>query len=85
MAMHDKSELKSRRPEIDLTGPEGNVFVLMGYAKRWAKDLGLDGNAIVEDLGLDGNAIVTDMKSSNYDHALEVLEEHFGEYVDFYR
>ena len=24
---------------IDLTGPEGNVFVLMGYAKRFARQL----------------------------------------------
>ena len=25
--------------EIDLTGPEGNVFCLMGYAKRLARQL----------------------------------------------
>ena len=24
---------------IDLTGPEGNAFVLLGYAKRFAKQL----------------------------------------------
>ena len=24
---------------IDLTGPEGNAFVLLGYAKRYANDL----------------------------------------------
>ena len=26
-------------PVIDLTGPEGNAFILMGYAKKWAKQL----------------------------------------------
>ena len=32
---------------IDLTGPEGNVFVLMGYAKQYAKQLELDGDEII--------------------------------------
>ena len=30
---------KSREVVIDLTGPEGNVFVLMGYAKRFSREL----------------------------------------------
>jgi hypothetical protein len=29
----------SREIVIDLTGPEGNVFVLMGYARRFARQL----------------------------------------------
>jgi len=74
MTMRSRDELETRRPQIDLSGPEGNVFCLMGYAKKWAKRLGLDGDEIVKD-----------MQSSNYDHAVEVLEKHFGEYVDFYR
>ena len=31
---------------IDLTGPDGNVFVLMGRAKQYAKQLDLDGDKI---------------------------------------
>lgn len=62
------------RPQINLRGPNGNAFVLMGYAKQWAKQLGLDGDAIVED-----------MKSGDYEHLLAVLEENFGDMVDFYR
>jgi len=31
---------------IDLTGPDGNAFALMAYAKRFARQLGKDGNAI---------------------------------------
>jgi len=34
--------------EIDLTGPEGNAFVLIGYAGKWAKQLGLDSKKIQE-------------------------------------
>jgi hypothetical protein len=42
MAIIKKS--KQREIVIDLTGPDGNVFVLMGYARRFARDLGLDGD-----------------------------------------
>ena len=60
--------------EIDLTGPEGNAFVLIGYANKWAKQLGLD-----------GKAIQADMMSGDYDHLLSVMEKHFGDYVIMYK
>ena len=34
-----KEEMPHRPIEIDLTGPDGNVFVLMGYARQYAKQL----------------------------------------------
>jgi uncharacterized protein YozE (UPF0346 family) len=34
-----KDKMPSRKLEIDLTGPDGNVFNLMGIAKRLAKDI----------------------------------------------
>ena len=36
--------------EIDLTGPEGNAFVLIGYASKWAKQLGLDSKQIQKEM-----------------------------------
>jgi hypothetical protein len=66
--------LSSSKPVIDLTGPYGNAFVLMGYASKWSKEFSLDSKAILDD-----------MQSSNYEHLLEVLEEHFGDYVIFER
>ena len=57
--------------EIDLTGPQGNAIWLMGQAERWCKQLGIDAEPILED-----------MRSGNYQHLLEVLREHFGEYVE---
>jgi hypothetical protein len=36
--------------KVDLTGPDGNAFVLMGMAKRWARDLGLDGEMIQKEM-----------------------------------
>ena len=77
MTIHSRGELEGRRPQIDLAGPDGNAFVLMGMAQRWARQLEMTDKEI--------DAILVDMKSSSYEHLLEVLEKHFGEYVDFYR
>lgn len=55
---------------IDLTGPEGNAYVLMGYAKRFAKQLGLDGEKIVEE-----------MTYSDYENLVSVFDDYFGDYV----
>jgi len=59
---------------VDLDGPEGNAFVLLGYASNWAKQLGLDNEEIQKDA-----------MSGDYEHLLEVLDKHFGHLVDFVR
>ena len=69
-----KSEIKDRGIEIDLTGPHGNAFYLLGTAKNLAKQLELDWEEISKD-----------MKSANYEHLLEVFEEYFGDYVTLYK
>lgn len=56
---------------IDIDGPEGNVFFLIGVAKKLA-----------DRLGLEGAKIVTDMQTSDYAHALRVFNKKFGEYVE---
>jgi len=55
---------------IDLTGPDGNAFALMGLAKKLAKRLGLD-----------SEIIINDMKSGDYENLLEVFDGNFGGYV----
>lgn len=55
---------------IDLTGPDGNAFVLMGYANNFAKQLGLDPKPIIEE-----------MKSSDYENLLQVFDRYFGDFV----
>ena len=37
-----KSEKPHRGIEIDLTGPEGNAYVLLGYADKFSRQLGHD-------------------------------------------
>jgi len=65
---------KSDAIEIDLTGPEGNAFVLLGYASKFAKQLGLDSKTIQKD-----------MMSSDYEHLVKVFDKHFGTFVTLYR
>ena len=55
---------------IDLTGPQGNAFVLLGKAKGYARRLGLD-----------GNEIQAEMMKGDYEHLLEVFDKYFGAFV----
>lgn len=54
---------------IDLNGPDGNVFVLIGILKKLIsrKDFGLHPEEV--------KMRVEDMMSGDYRHALEVFEE----------
>jgi hypothetical protein len=69
-----KEKKPARSVEGDLTGPEGSAFVLIGYANKWARQLGLD-----------GKEIQAEMMSGDYEHLLSVIEKNFGEYVTLYR
>jgi len=55
---------------IDLTGPEGNAFVLLGYAKKLASQLDLD-----------YDIIRTEMTSSDYENLIQVFDKYFGSIV----
>ena len=55
---------------IDLTGPQGNAFFLLGTAKNLAKRLGLDADAITEE-----------MRSSDYENLITVFDKYFGDLV----
>ena len=74
MAIKSITEKSRGKIEIDLTGPDGNAFVLMGIAR----DLAIQ-------LGLNKNLILAEMKSSDYEHLLQVMEKYFGKYVIMYR
>jgi len=55
---------------IDLTGPDGNAFALMGYANRFARQVGLD-----------GKEITSEMMEGDYENLLEVFDKYFGSFV----
>lgn len=74
MAIKSKKEMKQGKIKIDLTGPSGNAFFLIGYAKQLA-----------EQLGKDAKDIVARMTSGNYENLIKVFDAEFGDYVDLYR
>lgn len=60
--------------EIDLTGPQGNAFFLLGTARKLARELGLD----VE-------PILVEMQRGDYEHLVATFDKHFGHIVTLYR
>ena len=62
---------KNREFVINLVGPDGNAFVLMAYAKRFAKDMGY----------VSDEAILNNMKSGDYTNLVRTFDKYFGEFV----
>lgn len=58
---------------IDLTGPQGNAYCLLGYAKSFGQELGYTKEQM--------DKISEDMRSSDYEHLLEVFDREFGNLV----
>jgi hypothetical protein len=57
---------------IDLTGPDGNAFALMGYARQFATQLGWKDK---------GEALINNMMSGDYENLIQVFDNAFGEFV----
>lgn len=60
--------------QIDLTGPQGNAFYLIGTANSLCKQLGWDSKPIVEK-----------MKAGDYENLVSVFDHYFGDFVTLYR
>ena len=60
-----------RKREIDLLGPQGNAYFLLGTANRLGKQLDLDVDKIIDD-----------MESSDYENLIKVFDKYFGNIVD---
>ena len=65
---------RAEKIEIDLTGPEGNAFYLLGLAGKLCKDFGLEKDVVTKE-----------MQSGDYENLLEVFDNYFGEVVNLYR
>lgn len=68
------SKPKMDKIVIDLTGPQGNAFFLMGTATNLSKQLGLD-----------ATKIVGEMMSGDYENVVKTFDKHFGDLVILYR
>ena len=65
-----RKKLENQTPVIDLTGPQGNAFALMGMARSLARQLNLD-----------SDLIISEMMEGDYENLLTVFDSYFGDYV----
>lgn len=69
--------LKKKAPNrlvIDLTGPHGNAFYLLGMARK-----------LSEQFGMDFSEISKEMQAGDYENLVAVFDKHFGAYCDLER
>ena len=63
--------------EINLNGPQGNAFFLLGTASKLGRQLGLDREEI--------EIILRQMRFSDYENLINVFDRNFGDLVILYR
>tara|TARA_Y100000310_G_scaffold156644_1_gene156056 strand:- start:6976 stop:7206 length:231 start_codon:yes stop_codon:yes gene_type:complete len=72
---------KKNRPntliEIDLSGPQGNAFYLLGLANNLAKQMGYD--------KFKRDCILDEMRLSDYEGLLYTFDREFGTLVTLWR
>ena len=76
-------EKQHRDKVIDLTGPHGNAFVLLGLANQLAKQLGPETLMLLH--GVTAKEIQKEMMAGNYKHLIETFDKYFGDYVTLER
>jgi hypothetical protein len=69
-----KQKVQKSGIEIDLTGPNGNAFYLLGTAGNLAKQLGLN-----------SKEIQAEMMKGDYENLVNTFDKHFGHFVTLYR
>ena len=55
---------------IDLTGPDGNAYALMGMASKFSRSMGLDKRKVLQE-----------MMAGDYENLLQVFDGYFGDFV----
>ena len=69
-----KKKVNSGKIEIDLTGPDGNAYYILGVAKNLCKQVGIDFKPLMDE-----------MMSGDYENLIEVFDKKFGSVVTMYR
>jgi len=73
----DRKELQYKPIEIDLNGPNGNAFVLLGLVTKLGKRMGMTYDEI--------ERIQDEMRLSTYELLILTFDKYFGDYVILYR
>ena len=68
---------KYKKQVIDLTGPDGNAFYILGTAMKLCKQIGISSERTEE--------ILDEMKSSDYENLIKVFDKYFGKLIDLER
>ena len=68
---------KYKKQVIDLTGPDGNAYYLLGTAMNLCKQIDLSSSRTKE--------ILDEMKSSDYENLIKVFDKYFGKLIDLER
>ena len=76
MALFRGCDEEADKIKIDLNGAEGNVFSLMGIAKRISKQTGENPLVVGECISM--------MKESDYKNAVMTFESFYGNYCEIY-
>ena len=72
--MIKSKETKSKGIEIDLTGPDGNAYVILGLAKRLCREFDIPFKPLMEK-----------MTSGDYENLIKVFDNKFGSFVTMYK
>ena len=73
--LEDKPQ--SKKIDIDLTGPDGNAYVLLSLAWRLGKQMGFSEHRII--------LIQDEMKLADYECLLQTFDREFGSFVNLWR
>ena len=68
---------KTNRIEIDLTGPQGNAYFLMGTARKLGRQLCWDEDEI--------QTLLKQMTGGDYENLVNTFDKYFGNIVTLYR
>ena len=68
---------KYKKQVIDLTGPDGNAYYLMGTACNLMKQLKFTPE--------EAEGVIDKMKSSDYENLIKVFDKYFGKLIDLER
>ena len=66
-----------KKQVIDLTGPQGNAFYLLGTASKLCKQIGISSERREE--------ILDEMKSLDYENLITTFDKYFGKLIDLER
>ena len=70
-------EKQNKRLEIDLTGPQGNAYFLMGTARKLGRQLCWDEDEI--------QTLLKQMTRGDYENLVNTFDKYFGDFVTLYR